>query len=79
MLEHENAILRAQLITLREEAQSLRHLLVHKSKSSNDVRNTDASAAAAAAVRNDLLADMVHQHHRAAAAAAAVAVATSTT
>ncbi|XP_076174030.1 uncharacterized protein LOC143149984 [Ptiloglossa arizonensis] len=28
MLEHENAILRAQIITLREEAQSLRHMLI---------------------------------------------------
>ncbi|XP_047002808.1 LOW QUALITY PROTEIN: uncharacterized protein LOC124620147 [Schistocerca americana] len=27
MLEHENAVLRAQLVTLREEAHSLRHLL----------------------------------------------------
>ncbi|XP_014256203.1 basic leucine zipper transcriptional factor ATF-like 3 [Cimex lectularius] len=29
MLEHENAVLRAQVITLREEAQSLRQLLLH--------------------------------------------------
>ncbi|KDR24444.1 transcription factor VBP [Zootermopsis nevadensis] len=28
MLEHENALLRAQVITLKEEAQSLRHLLL---------------------------------------------------
>lgn len=28
MLEHENAILRAQVVTLREEAQSLRHMLL---------------------------------------------------
>ncbi|XP_076301057.1 uncharacterized protein LOC143219103 isoform X2 [Lasioglossum baleicum] len=28
MLEHENAILKAQVITLREEAQSLRHMLI---------------------------------------------------
>ncbi|XP_015603365.1 hepatic leukemia factor [Cephus cinctus] len=28
MLEHENAILRAQVVTLREEAQSLRHMLI---------------------------------------------------
>ncbi|CAK9824337.1 D site-binding protein [Anthophora retusa] len=28
MLEHENAILRAQVITLREEAQCLRHMLI---------------------------------------------------
>ncbi|KAG7200599.1 hypothetical protein KM043_001157 [Ampulex compressa] len=28
MLEHENAILRAQIVTLREEAQSLRHMLI---------------------------------------------------
>ncbi|XP_076678001.1 uncharacterized protein LOC143374054 [Andrena cerasifolii] len=28
MLEHENAILRAQLMTLREETQSLRHMLI---------------------------------------------------
>ncbi|XP_012268589.1 transcription factor ces-2 [Athalia rosae] len=28
MLEHENAILRAQVLTLREEAQSLRHMLI---------------------------------------------------
>nr|XP_024215146.1 D site-binding protein [Halyomorpha halys] len=32
MLEHENAILRAQVITLREEAQSLRELLLHQQK-----------------------------------------------
>ncbi|XP_031843034.1 uncharacterized protein LOC116431552 [Nomia melanderi] len=28
MLEHENAILKAQVLTLREEAQSLRHMLI---------------------------------------------------
>ncbi|KYM81649.1 D site-binding protein [Atta colombica] len=28
MLEHENAILKAQIVTLREEAQSLRHMLI---------------------------------------------------
>ncbi|KAL0113931.1 hypothetical protein PUN28_011337 [Cardiocondyla obscurior] len=28
MLEHENAILKAQIVTLREEAQSLRHMLL---------------------------------------------------
>ncbi|XP_072759761.1 uncharacterized protein [Anoplolepis gracilipes] len=28
MLEHENAILKAQVVTLREEAQSLRHMLI---------------------------------------------------
>lgn len=28
MLEHENAILRAQVLTLREEAQCLRHMLI---------------------------------------------------
>jgi hypothetical protein len=28
MLEHENALLRAQVITLKEEAQSLRHMLL---------------------------------------------------
>lgn len=28
MLEHENAILKAQILTLREEAQSLRHMLI---------------------------------------------------
>ncbi|XP_067012311.1 hepatic leukemia factor [Anabrus simplex] len=30
ILEHENAILRAQVLTLREEAQSLRHLLLQR-------------------------------------------------
>ncbi|XP_049857623.1 CCAAT/enhancer-binding protein alpha [Schistocerca gregaria] len=30
MLEHENAVLRAQLVTLREEAHSLRHLLLQQ-------------------------------------------------
>jgi hypothetical protein len=28
MLEHENALLRAQVITLKEEIQSLRHMLL---------------------------------------------------
>jgi hypothetical protein len=28
MLEHENALLRAQVITLKEEIQSLRHMLM---------------------------------------------------
>ena len=28
MLEHENAILRAQIVNLRDEAQSLRHMLM---------------------------------------------------
>ncbi|XP_053976361.1 D site-binding protein [Hylaeus anthracinus] len=32
MLEHENAILRAQIITLREEAQSLRHMLIKQQR-----------------------------------------------
>lgn len=30
MLEHENAILRAQIVSLREETQSLRHILMKK-------------------------------------------------
>lgn len=30
MLEHENAILRAQILTLREEASSLRQMLIAK-------------------------------------------------
>ena len=30
ILEHENAVLKAQLITLREEASSLRQLLLEK-------------------------------------------------
>ncbi|CAD1475635.1 unnamed protein product, partial [Heterotrigona itama] len=34
MLEHENAILRAQVITLREEAQCLRHMLIKQQASS---------------------------------------------
>ncbi|KZC12390.1 PREDICTED: cell death specification protein 2 [Dufourea novaeangliae] len=33
MLEHENAILKAQIITLREEAQSLRHMLIKQQPS----------------------------------------------
>ncbi|XP_073996978.1 uncharacterized protein [Rhodnius prolixus] len=33
VLEHENAVLRAQVLTLREEAQSLRQLLLHQKKS----------------------------------------------
>lgn len=39
MLEHENAILRAQILTLREEASSLRQMLITKKSdqsSSND-------------------------------------------
>ncbi|PSN52006.1 hypothetical protein C0J52_06112 [Blattella germanica] len=30
MLEHENALLRAQVLTLKEEAQSLRHMLLQR-------------------------------------------------
>ena len=33
MLEHENAILRAQIVTLRDDAQSLRHLLMKQQTS----------------------------------------------
>ncbi|XP_051168765.1 hepatic leukemia factor [Leptopilina boulardi] len=34
MLEHENAILRAQIVSLREETQSLRHILMKQQTSS---------------------------------------------
>ncbi|KAK9509259.1 hypothetical protein O3M35_006611 [Rhynocoris fuscipes] len=35
MLEHENAVLRAQVLTLREESQSLRQLLLQQKKSTD--------------------------------------------
>uniref|UniRef100_A0A0K8T3W0 BZIP domain-containing protein n=1 Tax=Lygus hesperus TaxID=30085 RepID=A0A0K8T3W0_LYGHE len=37
MLEHENAVLRAQVLTLREEAQSLRQLLLHHKRASETI------------------------------------------
>lgn len=41
MLEHENAILRAQILTLREEASSLRQMLITKKGDQNTAQSLE--------------------------------------
>ena len=59
MLEHENALLRAQLVTVHEECQALRQLLIKQRMPSTiscdqlRVTSTDCSSAASISLPSD--------------------------